>query len=498
MTTVLGPVGRNGQAGQAGSDAAARLRSQLPPPRRSWFARDPSWPITVTLVGWPIWWYLGIVENHIFLLMAIPMLVRMNRWSRREGRKIKLPPGFGLWILFMIVAAGGFFTLGLQAPDTLNSSSGTIFFSSLSRFLDYGGAFVFLVYAGNLTERELPRRRLAWQLGLVGLYCVAGGFLGIVDPHFQLTSPLTHLLPAKLQGLAAVNPGSAQNMATLGYTVGRVKAPFAYTNVWGNCLAITLPWLVVAWRSYPTARWQRWAVDVVLLLTIIPTVISLDRGLWIGIAFTVLYLGVRYAAMGRFALIGALIGTVAVVGVLIAASPIGTMIQQREANGKSNSIRSSTTSIAVKDGLASPIIGYGDSRRMEGGTNSITTGRSSSCKKCGNSEVGTSGQGQLLMVTSGVVGVITYSAFFLYGIWRYRRDRSPYGLCGVLVLLLGFVFFPVYTATGPPDGFMMLAYAILWKNDREMRNSEPPPTVTDRPALKGANGRTAITGGLLT
>jgi hypothetical protein len=492
VTTVPGPAGRNGQSG---SDAAARLRGQLPPPRRSWFARDPSWPIVVTLVGWPVWWYLGIVENHIFLLMAIPMLVRMNRWSKREGRKVKLPPGFGLWMLFMIVSAAGIFTLTLTAPDTIKSSSGATIFSFLSRFIDYGGAFVFLVYAGNLTERELPRRRLAWLLGLVGLYCVAGGFLGIVDPHFQLTSPLTHLLPSKLQGLAAVNPGSAQNMAILGYAEGRVKAPFAYTNVWGNALAITLPWLIVAWRSYRTARWQRWAVDAVVALTIIPVVYALDRGLWIGIAFALLYLGVRYAAMGRFALIGALIGTVAVVGVLIVASPIGTMISQREANGKSNQVRASTSSIAIKDGLSSPIIGYGDSRRMQGGTNSITTGRSSGCAKCGNSEVGTSGQGQLLMVTSGVAGVITYSAFFLYGIWRYRRDRSPYGLCGVLVLLLGFVFFPIYTATGPPDGFMMLAYAILWKNDREMRKpAEPEPTGMAQPAPAVRNGRMAITG----
>lgn len=490
MTTVPGPAGRNGQTG---SDAATRLQGQLPPPRRSWFARDPSWPIVVTLVGWPFWWYLGIVENHIFLLMAIPMLVRMNRWSRREGRQIKLPPGFGLWMLFMIVSAAGIFTLTLVAPETIKSSSGTTIFSFLSRFLDYGGAFVFLVYAGNLTERELPRRRLAWLLGLVGLYCVAGGFLGIVDPHFQLTSPLTHLLPSKLQGLAAVNPGSAQNMATLGYTVGRVKAPFAYTNVWGNALAITLPWLVVAWRNYGTRAQGRF-VDVVLLLTIIPTIISLDRGLWIGIAAALLYLGVRFAAMGRFALIGALIGTVAVVGVLVVASPIGTLISQREANGKSNQVRSSTSSIAIKDGLTSPIIGYGDSRRMEGGTNSITTGRSSGCAKCGNSEVGTSGQGQLLMVTSGVVGLITYCSFWLFGIWRYRRDRSPYGLCGVLVLVLSFVFFPVYTATGPPVGFMMLAYAILWKNDREMRNHpKPEPTEMSQPGPAVRNGRAAIT-----
>lgn len=498
MTTVQGSAGRNGPAGQMSTDAAARW-NDLPAPRRSWFARDPSWPIVVTLVGWPVWWILGIVENHIFFLMAIPMLVRMHRWSSREGRKIKLPPGFGLWMLFLIVTLAGIFAISLQAPGTIQSSVGIRVLSYLVRGLDYAGATVFLVYAGNLTERELPRRRLGWLLGLIGLYCVAGGFLGLIAPHFQISSPLTHLLPSSVASArsATLNPGSSQVMGVLGYAEGRVKAPFAYTNVWGNCLAITLPWLIVVWRSYGT-RMQRRLATVVLVLSIIPIAYSLDRGLWVAVVIAVCYLGVRYAAQGRMALLGALGATLAIAAILVVASPIGTLISARLQNGKSNDVRSSTSAIALQDGLASPLLGYGDSRRMQGGTQSITTGRSSSCKKCGNSEVGTSGQAQLLLVTSGIAGVVLYCAFFLYGIWRYRHDRTPYGMCGVLVLVLGFAFFPVYTATGPPLGFTMLAYAILWKNDREMRDSEPPPAETVRPAVNGRNGRTAITSGLLT
>jgi hypothetical protein len=38
---------------------------------------------------------------------------------------------------------------------------------------------------------------------------------------------------------------------------------------------------------------------------------------------------------------------------------------------------------------------------------------------------------------------------------------------GVLVLVLGFPFMIVYIAVGPPLVFTMLAYAVLWKNDRE-------------------------------
>ena len=46
----------------------------------------------------------------------------------------------------------------------------------------YAGLTVILLYAGNLTEAELPRRRLAWLLGLVGLYATIGGLGGVLAP----------------------------------------------------------------------------------------------------------------------------------------------------------------------------------------------------------------------------------------------------------------------------------------------------------------------------
>jgi hypothetical protein len=498
VTTVLGPASSNGRVDHgAAAAAAARLRRDLPL-RRSWFARDPAWPIVVTLIGWPIWWILGIIANHIFVVMAIPMLVRMHRW-RREGRKVKLPPGFALWTLFMLVTAAGIFTISLQAPETIQSSVGLRTLSYLLRLIDYAGPFVFLIYAGNLTETELPRRRLAKLLGVLALYTVGGGLLGIVAPHFQIHSPLAKLLPSSLSATrsAALTAGSSQVMSVLGYSSGRVKAPFSYTNIWGECLAILLPWLIVAWRSYGSRR-QRRLADAVLAVSIIPIAYSLDRGLWVAVGVSIIYLGIRYAAQGKLALLGALCGTLALAAILIAASPIGTLVSSRLNHGKSNSVRASTSRIALTDGLSSPIIGYGDSRRMQGGTQSITTGRAGSCKKCGNSEVGTSGQAQTLLITSGVVGLVCYCAFFLYGFWRYRRDRSPYGMAGILVLVLVFVFFPVYTATGPPIGFIMLSYAILWKNDRERRNADLASDSAGPPALQARTGRAALTGGLAT
>lgn len=481
MTSVL----------EGSAPAGAGQAAPVPPPRRSWFAREPAWPIIVTLAGWPIWWALGL-ENHIFTLMAIPMVRRMYRARAKGGRSIRLPPGFGIWMLFLIVMLAGIAEIGMQAPGTIQSSVGNRVLAYLARALGYGGVTVFLLYAGNLTEKELSRRRLASLLGWVGIYTVAGGILGVVAPHFHFTSPLAKVLPSSLQSAlsTSLNPGSSQVMNTLGYSTGRVKAPFPFTNMWGNALAILLPWLIVAWLIYGS-RVQRRFTWILLGIALVPVVFSLDRGLWVGLGIAVVYLAVRYATQGRLALLGALLGLLAIAAVILVASPLDSLVSQRLAHPKSNDIRTSASLVAVQDAAASPLIGYGDARKMQGGTQSITTGRSVNCKKCGNVEIGGNGQLQLLLITTGFAGAILYSAFFLYLMWRYRRDKTPYGMAGELVLLLGFVFMPVYIAAGPPLGFTMLAVAIMWKNDRELRkqpgSAGAAPAQVGWPALRAGS-----------
>lgn len=479
MTTALQRTGQGGPAGRQGTDTAAGGGAKR---RQSWFARDPAWPIVAALAGWPVWWALGI-ENQIFILFAIPMARQLYLSRARRGRRVRFPRGFGIWMLFMIVILAGFAGLALTAPETIASSVANRYFAWTYRAFDYTAAVILLLYAGNLTERELPRQRLAWLLGLVGIYAVAGGLLGVVDPHLSFTSPIAHLLPAKIQaGLSAsLNPGTAENM-TSGLT-GRVKAPFTFTNQWGNAIAITLPWLLVAWRSYGTRRQGRLAVAIAAL-AIIPIVLSQDRGLWIGLMVGIVYFAVRLALHGKVALLVGLCGSLALVAVVILASPLSTLISQRLQNGKSNSIRGSLTQIAITDAESSPIIGYGDTRHMIGSPQSIAVGSNASCHSCGNTSVGSNGQLQMLLVTSGFLGAGLYISFFGYSAWRYRRDTTPYGMVGEFVLILGFVFMTVYEAAGPVLAFTMLAVALMWKNDTELRNGNPRLTNTARYALQ--------------
>jgi hypothetical protein len=352
------------------------------------------------------------------------------------------------------------------------------------------------VYAGNLTEEELPRRRLAWLLGLVGIYTVIGGVLGVLDPHFQITSPTAYVLPHSLQnnnGLLAMmlHPGFSQVQNILGYAVGRPRAPFDYTNMWGNVLAITLPWLIVAWWSYGNRK-ERRNLLIVMVVALVPVVYSLDRGLWVGIGISILYVAFRFALRGRLALLAGLFGVLALVAIVVVASPLQSLISQRLSHGKSNAVRSSLSGLAVDVAASSPVIGYGDTRHELGSTNSIAVGKTAKCHSCGSRDIGGNGQLWMLLITSGFLGAALYCSFFIYGIWRYWRDPTPYGLVGVLVLILGFPFMLVYIAVGPPLAFTMLAYALLWKNDRVLQKEAEEAAAESAAQLRAQIGARAV------
>src|SRR6266581_1736870 len=353
-------------AGAAGTAAGPRPWAGMTAPRgrrrvsrrRRWFAAHPAWPVTALLAGYPVWWALGLGDLSV-VIMAVPMMLRMHAWHR-QGRRVRVPPAFGLWLMFLVVVAAGIATLGLTAPGTVVSPLSNRLLAFVIRGLTYLALTVILLYAGNLTERELPRRRLAWLLGLVGIYATIGGVGGILFPAFQFTSPLALVMPKGFQANTLVqsmlHPALSQVQNVLGVAEGRPKAPFNYTNAWGESLTILLPWLLVAWSN--TRRQRRMALAVVAV-AIVTIVYSLNRGVWVGIAFTACYLAVRFAARGRLALLGAICAGFALAGVIIILSPLHHMIGTRlSSDQNSNTIRTTLSILAVQDAAASPLIGY--------------------------------------------------------------------------------------------------------------------------------------------
>ena len=469
MTTALERGGQNGRVYQPGQPLAepgpglGRMHRR----RGSWFA-DPAWPIVALLAGWPLWWALG-VSDFIFPILSVPMLHRMYMWRARRTRAIKVPPGFGLWLLFLIVMVAGVATLSLAAPDTILTGSTTNRTISWAlRAALYLSATVTLLYAGNLTEEELPRRRMVWLLALLGIYTIFGGLAGVAAPGFHFTSPLALVVPSSLTSnnvelASMLHPALTQLQTFEGK--GRPQAPFTYSNGWGNDIAILIPWMVVAWTERKTRTvWQRRWCTAALTLAIIPILLSYDRGLWIGIVAIAVYMVIRSARMSlkRLALIT---GAVLAVVVIVLVTPVSGLISERLSHGSSNSGRAAQSKIAWEAALASPIIGFGDTRHQQGSTQSIAVGRTAGCSDCGQQDIGSHGQFWLLLIANGFPGTIAYLGFFAYGCWRYRKDRTPYGQAGVLVILLGFLFSFVYLAVGVTLALTMIAYAVLWRND---------------------------------
>lgn len=452
----------------------------MPSPARTPAARTsrlfrPGWPLVWLLAAFPLWWALGLGQL-IFFIVAVPMI-----WELRRRAPIRVPRGFGWWLLFLVWVVVSLVMLPVNPPGTIPASALHRLTPALLRVGEYFTVTVLLLYVGNLNEQELPQRRLVRLLALMCVWTIGGGLLGVIAPTFQFTSPVERLLPGGLaqNGLVVslTHPAAAQLQSVLGYESPRPAAPFFYTNMWGNNLATLLMWFVVAYLVRGRLL-SRIGASIALGLAVIPIVYSLNRGLWIGLGLGVAVVVVRLAARGRIVpLAGTLLLLVLGAGA-VAASPLQTIFSQRLQHGHSNAARSFTTDQALAVTEKSPFLGFGHTRDVVGSNQSIAIGRSASCPKCGNSALGINGHLWLLLVTNGFVGAAFYLGFFVDGIWRYRRDFSPEGIAGVTVLVMSLFFILVYNALISPLALYLLSYAVLWRNAiRAETGVAPAPAV---------------------
>lgn len=433
--------------------------------------RRADWPLVALIGFFPLWWALGL-GSLIVPVLAVPMLLAL-----RHRRPLRLPPGFTVWLVFLVWNVIGLVMLSKTAPHTVPGTAGGRLIGYAFRNVFFLSITVIFLFAGNLTESELPRRRLVRLLGWFFLVTVAGGLLGSFAPHIAFTSPVERLLPhhirTNLYVSSLVHPASAQLQDVLGFVTPRPKAPFDYTNSWGNNYAILLPWFVVAFWV-PRRTVARVAVVAVLGLSLIPVVYSLDRGLWIALAVAAVVVAVRVAARGRVTSV-ILIATVLTAAALGAAeSPLSSVVQQRLAHPHSNAIRGTLDNAAIAAAKASPVLGYGSTRNALGSPQSVAVGKSPTCLQCGNAPVGSTGEIWHDLIAVGFVGAGAYLWFFASAIWRYRKDTSAIGIAGTTALGLALLFGLFYDALPSALLCYLLTYALLWRNDMARRAAAPP------------------------
>lgn len=467
--------------GPVGYDPAAPLGPVQPhglAPKLRWLRAEPGWPLVAALALFPLWWVLGL-SFFIFVIMAVPMAVHLYRM-----RPILLPPGFILWALFVVCAVLGAAVLSVNPSGTVaGSTSGRLFGYGL-RLMSYLAVTVIMLYVGNLREDQLSRAKLVGLQAWLFLVTVAGGLLALASPTFQFTSPVEMLLPGFVRTnayvQALVHPAASQVQNVLGYAAPRPKAPFEYTNFWGENLNVLAVWFAV-FLIMGGLRWLgafRWpAIVAVSLVAAFLALYSLNRGLWLGIVLSVIYVAVRLALRRKLGLLVGLLSALCLVAGLLTFTPAGDLVASRLDNGKSNSIRSDLSQQTIQIVRESPIIGFGDPRSTIGSPGSLTIGKSAACPQCGNFPIGSTGQLWFLLVTTGFGGTLVYFGFFGFCLWRYRHDSTPIGVAGSLVLVLSLIYSLVYNALPSPLVFFSLAVALLWRNEQaRVAATSPEPS----------------------
>jgi hypothetical protein len=424
---------------------------------RAW--RKPGWPVGLLFAGFPLLWALGL-GALIYPLLAIPMVVEL----RRRG-KVRVPSGFGWWALFLLWVVLGFLLLDLHAPETLRGEAGSRIIAYVYRLSIYLAATVLLLYVGNLKEQELPTQRVIKWLSWLFITTIVGGYLGLLLPRGGFPSPVELLLPGPLADVKFVtdltHPGFAQVQTVLGAADARPKAPYVYTNEWGANCAYLLPFFVHHWLIVGT-RQRRRVGAAILAAAIVPIVFSLNRGLWICIVITAVYVAVRIAAQ-RPRLIPHFVVAGVVAAVLFAMSPLAGIVTARADSEHSTVTRGFLVQRAIDGAIASPVLGWGSPRQPVGNARSATLGKSDRCPNCGTPNIGTHGQLWLVLYTQGIVGAALFVAFFVTVLRRSLRDPSTYGVLFSLVIVLWFVQMFIYPGLPMSIHIVMTAIALSWR-----------------------------------
>ncbi|WP_181310265.1 hypothetical protein [Nocardioides campestrisoli] len=461
--------------------------SALSSPAPWWRRLGQGWPLAVMLLGWPVWWVLGLAET-VPLLIALVMLVQLFRQP-----EIHLPRGFGWWLLFLVWVVLGVTMLWIDAPGAVPGGGGAgrvlVFGFKLAWYL---ACTVALVWITTMPRSTVPDRLVHGSAAWMFLVSTVGGLVALVLPTFELRTPFEMLLPTNIASNAFVQSlvhlKVADVQTVLGDAGTRPKAPFAYTNTWGSVIAMSLVF-VGAWLARARGRSRvRWSVVtlVAVAAAMVPVLYSLNRGLWGSLALGGVGLAVLAAAKGRPALLMAC-GVLAGIGLLtVLVTPLGSLVTDRLENQHSNDRRGgllTLTTTSVTEG--SPVLGFGGTRDVQGSFASITGASTPECPDCGVPPLGTQGLLWTVLFSQGWPGLLFFMTFVLLALARAVRCRTVNEAMCTFALAFFLLQLPIYDTLGLPLMLLMLAIGLVARERREQEGSGPPRLLSTGSRLLG-------------
>ena len=369
-------------------------------------------PLYIFVITYPIMWALGLayfVWPLGALFFGLPLLM---------NRPVRVPPGFGLWLMFLV----WMLLSGSQVDTSLRLAlfgwRATIYLTATLVFL-----WVF-----NLPRDVLSDRSVTGPMVLLWSVAVLGGIAGVLAPSLSWHSFAQSIVPKRIlsdpTGYAFIHPALTDvKFRALGHPLGRPKALFAYTNQWGAAVGVLTPFVIAA---IATARrgLKRSLLIALLAASVIPIVISLNRGLWLALIGAVLYVAWRLMRQGNARLLLQVLAVLAVVAVALVASPLRSVLHERvSSKTNSNQTRVAIYSETVAQVKGSPIFGFGSPRPT---TSDILTG----------AHIGTQGQVYLVLFSHGVPGLLFFLGFFFSVFRRSRRgDLNISSLWNIVLVI---------------------------------------------------------------
>jgi len=425
----------------------------------SWLVRrlGPAWPLKILLVGIPLWWALGLA-SFAFLIAAVIMAAQM----RRRG-VIRLPAGFGVWVLFLLWMLAGVAVLWAQAPGTIDGGGPERLVGFLYRVAWYLAITVAMLYPLSLSSRDMPAVAVARWLGALFLTCIVGGLFGLLLPNLEFTSLAELVIPGAKSGFLQekFHPALTTSSGFLGYEQPRPEAPFTYANAWGNNVGLLLPFFLFGWLT-STREWQRVVAPGVAALALVPIAFSLNRGLWLGLVFLAAYAAFVFVRGGQLAVLWGMVTALGVAVVVLMASPLGDTIALRLDTPHSNDRRGTVAEVVIATTWeGSPVLGFGTTRQVAGNFDSLAGGATPQCKQCAAPPLGTQGFLWRLIFTTGFVGTALFLAFIAVQWLTHFRRRDPVSVLGCMSLAVSCLFMFVYDSLESPLFILMIAVGLM-------------------------------------
>ena len=396
----------------------------------------------------PALWLFGAFR-FVWPVLAFFFLLALIR----QGN-VSFPRGFGLWLL--LIAWAPLSTLQVQGSRLL----------LLHQLSALAAATVVFLYIFNSSHRTLPDSAIIDALTLFWAMLIVTGVIAMLFPSVSFHSPLERLLPA---GLVAhpfihdlVHVRFAQVQSFLGYPVGRPSPFYTFTNAWGGGVALLTP-IAFAALSQTRSFLRRRILWALLALSVIPIIVSLNRGLWLALTLAMAYAALRFALAQRLNALAALVAAGSVLLVLFFLTPLGSYVSDRLASPHSNEARAAVYRESADRAKESPLIGYGGPIPAEEST---------------GPPVGTHSELFFLTISYGIPAAILFVAWLALTFIRSGREVSGPRFWAHVAMLVALMTAPYYLLEMHLSLVMIIA-AFLWRGI--VRPPEPSPESELRP-----------------